>query len=58
MAPGAADLAVVIRTLVHDGSRYVAGTGGGITTGSEALAEREEAEHKLARLLLALGARP
>jgi para-aminobenzoate synthetase len=58
MAPGAADLAVVIRTLVHDGNRYVAGTGGGITTGSEALAEREEAEHKLARLLLALGARP
>jgi anthranilate/para-aminobenzoate synthase component I len=56
MAPHAADLAVVIRTLVHDGSRYVAGTGGGITTGSEALAEREEAEHKLSRLLAALGA--
>jgi para-aminobenzoate synthetase len=56
MAPHAADLAVVIRTLVHDGDRYVAGTGGGITTGSGALAEREEAEHKLVRLLMALGA--
>jgi para-aminobenzoate synthetase len=55
LSPTAADLAVVIRTLVYDGSRYVAGTGGGITTGSQVADEREEAEHKLARLLQAVG---
>jgi anthranilate/para-aminobenzoate synthase component I len=56
MRPGAADLAVVIRTLSHDGTTYVAGTGGGITVASDAVSEHEEAEHKLSRLLAALGA--
>ena len=50
----AADLAVVIRTLVHDGSTWTAGTGGGITVGSDVAAERAEAELKLDRLLVAL----
>ena len=54
MGPEAADLAVVIRTLVHDGTTYVAGTGGGITVASDAKSERAEAEHKLSRLLAAL----
>jgi anthranilate/para-aminobenzoate synthase component I len=58
MGPGSADLAVVIRTLVHDGATYVAGTGGGITVASDAGSEHAEAEHKVSRLLLALGARP
>ncbi|MBA2551900.1 MAG: anthranilate synthase component I family protein [Nocardioidaceae bacterium] len=54
MRSDAADLAVVIRTLVHDGSSWAAGTGGGITVGSDVDAERAEAELKLERLLAAL----
>ncbi len=54
MSPDAADLGVVIRTLVHDGSGWAAGTGGGITVGSDVGAERAEAELKLDRLLAAL----
>ena len=54
MGRDAADLAVVIRTLVHDGSTWAAGTGGGITVGSDVRAERAEAELKLDRLLAAL----
>jgi len=56
LAADSADLAVVIRTLVHDGTRYTAGTGGGITVASQAPAEWAESEHKLTRLLQALGA--
>lgn len=55
MGQRSADLAVVIRTLVHDGGGFVVGTGGGITVASDALSERSEAEHKLARLFTALG---
>jgi para-aminobenzoate synthetase len=58
LAPDSADLAVVIRTLVHDGTTYTAGAGGGITVASEAGSERTEAGLKLARLLAALGAPP
>jgi anthranilate/para-aminobenzoate synthase component I len=54
MRSDAADLAVVIRTLVHDGFSWAAGTGGGITVGSDVDAERAEAELKLERLLAAL----
>ncbi|MDQ3629107.1 MAG: anthranilate synthase component I family protein, partial [Actinomycetota bacterium] len=54
MGTDAAELAVVIRTLVHDGSVWTAGTGGGITVGSDVDAERAEAELKLDRLLAAL----
>ncbi|MGI8675783.1 MAG: anthranilate synthase component I family protein [Nocardioidaceae bacterium] len=58
MSPRGADLGLVIRSLVHDGERYVAGTGGGVTVGSDAASEFAETRLKLAPLLAALGVTP
>jgi anthranilate/para-aminobenzoate synthase component I len=55
LGPHSADLAVVIRSLTHHGNRFIAGTGGGITVASEAVSERQEAEHKVALSLRTLG---
>ncbi len=52
---GRADLGVVIRTLVHHGSTYTLGTGGGITVRSDPRAEFAETQWKADRLLRALG---
>ncbi|MBA3233298.1 MAG: anthranilate synthase component I family protein [Propionibacteriales bacterium] len=54
-ADGSADLAIIIRTLVHKGNSYVLGTGGGITVRSRADEEYAEAGWKANRLLAALG---
>lgn len=54
-ADGRADLGVVIRSLVTDGSgRWTVGTGGGITVLSDLAEEHAEAELKAERLLRAL----
>jgi para-aminobenzoate synthetase len=55
LGPHAADLGMVIRSLVHDGQRYVAGTGGGITVRSDRADEYAESRLKLDRVLAALG---
>ena len=53
---GPADLGVVIRSLMTDGSgRWTLGTGGGITVKSDVAAEWEESRWKAERLLRALG---
>jgi para-aminobenzoate synthetase component 1 len=57
-ARGGADLSVVIRTLVVQGQRAFAQTGGGIVADSEPTAEWEETELKAARLLHAAGVLP
>lgn len=55
-ADGAADLAMVIRSIVtHPGGAYV-GAGGGITWGSDAAAEVAEVALKARAPLAALGA--
>jgi len=51
----AADLGMVIRSWVHDGTRWTAGTGGGVTVLSDTDSEYAETRLKLARLLAALG---
>lgn len=56
IGPHAADLGMVIRSLVHDGELYVAGTGGGITVRSDRAEEYAESRLKLDRVLAALGA--
>jgi para-aminobenzoate synthetase len=53
--PHAADLGMVIRTLVYDGERYTAGTGGGVTVRSDRAEEYAESRLKLDRVLAALG---
>jgi para-aminobenzoate synthetase len=55
LGPHAADLGMVIRSLVYDGERYVAGTGGGITVRSDRADEYAESRLKLDRVLAALG---
>ena len=57
-ADGSADLAIVIRTVVHHRGTYTFGTGGGLTVRSDLAAEYAEATWKAARLLQALGATP
>ncbi len=57
-ADGSADLAIVIRTVVHHRGMYTFGTGGGLTVRSDLAAEYAEATWKAARLLQALGATP
>jgi para-aminobenzoate synthetase len=52
---GRADLGIVIRSLVHHGSRYSLGTGGGITVHSDPAEEYAETRWKAERLLRALG---
>ncbi|MFT4124502.1 MAG: anthranilate synthase component I family protein [Microbacteriaceae bacterium] len=54
---GAADLAMVIRSIVADAAGAVVGTGGGITAGSVPEEELAEARLKAAAPLAALGAR-
>jgi para-aminobenzoate synthetase len=56
LGPHAADLGMVIRTLVYDGQHYVAGTGGGVTVRSDRADEYAESRLKLDRVLAALGA--
>jgi para-aminobenzoate synthetase len=51
---GCADLAVVIRTLVHQDCTYTFGVGGGITVQSDPDSEYAETEWKSERLLTAL----
>ncbi|THJ08271.1 anthranilate synthase component I family protein [Nocardioides sp.] len=51
---GRADLGVIIRTLVSDGTGYVLGTGGGITVASDLVEEYDETRWKAARLLQAI----
>jgi para-aminobenzoate synthetase len=51
---GRADLGVIIRTLVSDGTDYVLGTGGGITVASDLVEEYDETRWKAARLLQAI----
>ncbi len=53
---GSADLAIVIRTIVHDGATYVLGTGGAVTVRSDLEEEYAETTWKASRLLEALGA--
>jgi para-aminobenzoate synthetase len=55
LGPYAADLGMVIRSLVHDGEHYVAGTGGGVTVRSDQAEEYAESRLKLDRVLAALG---
>jgi anthranilate synthase component 1 len=55
-ADGTADLAMVIRSIVIEGSRATVGAGGGITALSEPVAEVAEMRLKAAALLRALGA--
>jgi para-aminobenzoate synthetase len=55
LGPHAADLGMVIRSLVNDGERYVAGTGGGVTVRSDQAEEYAESRLKLDRVLAALG---
>ncbi|MBX9471038.1 anthranilate synthase component I family protein [Microcella sp.] len=55
-ADGTADLAMVIRSIVVEGSRATIGAGGGITALSEPIAEVAEMRLKAAALLRALGA--
>jgi para-aminobenzoate synthetase len=55
LGPHAADLGMVIRTLVYDGEHYTAGTGGGVTVRSDAADEYAESRLKLDRVLAALG---
>lgn len=55
-ADGAVDLAMVIRSILIDGSGASIGTGGGITALSVAAEEIEETRVKAAALLAALGA--
>lgn len=52
---GSADLAIVIRSLVHTGDTYVLGTGGGITVRSKVDEEYAESGWKADRLLASLG---
>ncbi len=52
---GRADLAVVIRTLVHREDRFVFGTGGGVTVRSDCAEEYDEANLKAHNLLRSLG---
>lgn len=52
---GRADLAVVIRTLVHRDDRFMLGTGGGVTVRSVCAEEYDEAGLKARNLLRALG---
>lgn len=47
---GAAELAVVIRSLVHTAAGWTAGTGGGITVHSDVTGEWAESEWKVRRL--------
>ena len=54
---GAADLAMVIRSIVVTETEATIGTGGGITSGSEPQAEYEEMQLKAAPLLRALNVR-
>jgi para-aminobenzoate synthetase component 1 len=54
-AGGAAELAMVIRSIVLEADLASVGTGGGITAGSEPDAELAEARLKAAALLAALG---
>lgn len=54
IAPQAADLGMVIRSLVYDGERYAAGTGGGVTVRSDRAEEYAESRLKLDRVLAAL----
>ncbi|HZN81423.1 MAG TPA: aminodeoxychorismate synthase component I [Mycobacterium sp.] len=51
---GCADLAVVIRTLVHHDGTYTFGVGGGVTVQSDPDSEYAETEWKSERLLTAL----
>ncbi len=51
----AADLGMVIRSWVHEGGRWTAGTGGGVTVLSDAESEYAETRLKLARMLAAVG---
>lgn len=53
---GATELAMVIRTIVFDGSQASIGVGGGITIDSDPHAELEETRLKAKALLRALGA--
>lgn len=53
---GSMDLAMVIRSILIDGNRAVVGAGGGITWGSEPVAEVEEVATKARAPLAALGA--
>ncbi|MDQ3484956.1 MAG: aminodeoxychorismate synthase component I [Actinomycetota bacterium] len=55
-ADGSADLAIIIRTVVHHGGTYTFGTGGGLTVRSDLEEEHAEATWKATRLLQALGA--
>ena len=55
LGPHAADLGMVIRSLVYDGEHYVAGTGGGVTVRSDQAEEYAESRLKLDRVLAALG---
>lgn len=57
-ADGAADLAMVIRSIVLDPDGASIGTGGGITALSDALEEIEETRIKASALLAVLGAPP
>ncbi len=55
LEPHAADLGMVIRSWVHEGRSWTAGTGGGVTVLSDAESEYAETRLKLDRLLAALG---
>ena len=55
IGPQASDLGMVIRSLVHDGEHYTAGTGGGVTVRSDEAEEYAESRLKLDRVLAALG---
>jgi len=52
---GRADLGVVIRSLVHHGSTYSLGTGGGVTVRSDPRTEFAESRWKTERLLQGFG---
>ncbi len=54
LSADAADLGMVIRSWVHAGDTYTAGTGGGVTVLSDAAVEYAETRLKLDRLLAAL----
>lgn len=54
LEPDAADLGMVIRSWVHSGTSWTAGTGGGVTVLSDAGQEYAETRLKLDRLLAAL----
>ncbi len=55
LEPHAADLGMVIRSWVHVGRSWTAGTGGGVTVLSDAESEYAETRLKLDRLRTALG---